>query len=54
MVWGAGSYEIVMEAILEDLAGNSVARLFEKISGMTETSVVPEHRLIRVPFVIKD
>lgn len=54
MVWGAGSYEIVMEALLEDLAGNSVARLFEKISGMTETSVVPGHRLIRVPFVIKD
>jgi hypothetical protein len=53
-VLGTGSYKIVVESILEDLAGNSVARLFEEVDGMTETWVAPGLRLIRVPFVVKD
>lgn len=52
--WAAGSYRIVVEALLEDMAGNSVARLFEEVGGVKEAWNVSGGRFIRVPFVVGD
>jgi hypothetical protein len=51
--WEIGNYRVVVEALLEDLAGNSVARLFEEIGGVKETWNVRGGRFIRVPFVVR-
>lgn len=50
--WEAGSYRVVVEALLEDLAGNSVGRLFEEVGGRKEAWNVRGGRFIRVPFVV--
>lgn len=50
--WRAGSYNLVAETILEDLAGNSIARPFEvDIFRKIETNVEPE--TVKVPFAVK-
>jgi hypothetical protein len=50
--WQAGNYRIVVEALLEDLAGNSIGRLFEEVDGMRETWNVRGGRFIRISFTI--
>ena len=52
--WAAGSYRIVVEALLEDMAGNSVARLFEEVGGVKEAWNVSGGRFIRLPFVVAE
>ena len=52
--WKAGSYRVIVEAILEDLAGNSVGRLFEEVDGKQETWDVRGGRFIRIPFVVAE
>ena len=52
--WRPGSYRIVAEALLEDMAGNSVARLFEEVAGVKEAWDVRGGRFIRVPFEVRD
>jgi hypothetical protein len=50
--WRSGSYSLVAETILEDLAGNSIARPFEvDIFRKIETNVEPE--TVKVPFAVK-
>ncbi|MGI9243512.1 MAG: Ig-like domain-containing protein [Verrucomicrobiales bacterium] len=50
--WEAGDYRVVVEALLEDLAGNSVARLFEEIRGVKEVWNIRGGRFIRLPFSV--
>ncbi len=50
--WHEGNYRIVVEALLEDLAGNSIGRLFEEVDGMRETWNVRGGRFIRIAFTI--
>ena len=51
--WAPGSYRVVVETILEDRAGNSVARLFEEVGGRKEAWNVRGERFIRVPFEVE-
>jgi hypothetical protein len=52
--WHEGIYRIVVEALLEDLAGNSIGRLFEEVNGMRETWNVRGGRFIRINFAVGD
>lgn len=50
--WKSGKYEIVVETILEDLAGNSIERPFEvDIFNRIETSI--EQPTVSIPFAVK-
>jgi hypothetical protein len=52
--WTAGDYRVEIEAILEDVAGNSVARLFEEVDGVKETWTVRDGRFVQIPFEIQN
>ena len=50
--WGAGGYELQVDAELEDLAGNSIRRPFE-VDVQRDTPIRPEASVIRLPIAIR-
>jgi len=51
--WPAGDFNLVADGILEDIAGNSLARKFEVIGKVKETWNVRGGRFVKVPFVVE-
>ncbi len=53
--WSAGAHDLVVDRVLEDLAGNSVGRPFQVpiIDGADPVGEWQTPRLVRVPFVIE-
>jgi hypothetical protein len=49
--WAAGRYEVTVDGILEDLAGNSVARVFERELARAEHDPEPGAAFTR-PFTV--
>jgi hypothetical protein len=49
--WSAGSHELCVDAVLEDLAGNSVARVFDRELDLAEHAPFDDPR-VDVPFVV--
>ena len=49
--WMAGTYQVAVDADLEDLAGNSIRRPFE-VDVQRDVPVAPESSRIRLPFVL--
>ena len=49
--WVAGNYQVVVDADLEDLAGNSILRRFE-VDVHHDTPLRPESTLVRIPVTI--
>lgn len=50
--WGAGTYWLVVDPILEDLAGNSVQRVFDRALGRAADAPGPATPVAR-PFVLR-
>ena len=50
--WAAGDYQLVIDADLEDLAGNSILRPFE-VDVQRDTPLRPEPKLVRLPIAIR-
>ena len=51
--WLEGDYQLLIEADLEDLAGNSIRRPFE-VDVQRDTPLRPEPKLLRLPIAIRE
>lgn len=51
--WEVGRYELCVEGILEDLAGNSVRRVFDRELGGPDTSDVSGPNEVRIGFTLR-
>jgi len=52
VAWGAGSYALAVDVVLEDLAGNSVERPFE-VDVVRPVERAATSRIVRVPFTVR-
>ena len=50
--WEPGRYELLVDGILEDVAGNSVRRVFERELGAPDTADVPAAHDARLTFTL--
>ena len=50
--WPAGTYKLETQTILEDVAGNSIARPFEVESSSSESEKYPTTKYVYLPFQI--
>ncbi|GEM_PF-3083355 len=50
--WNSGGYEVAVQTIIEDLAGNNIGKLFE-VDLRRETGLQPLPKFARQPFVIE-
>jgi hypothetical protein len=51
--WKPGGYEIKVDTALEDLAGNSLARVFDADLSEPRSNVWAEGRVVAIPFAVK-